>query len=137
MRREGGTARPPPSRSLSSSATRPGASPAANRRSASRRSSGHAYDPGRPRPAGGPTTRARCARSARSLARVMHPAAAHARESDATKSRPARLVWNSTLRCAAHSHTETPDGRCSSARSPSPTPMHSRHGGRFPSRSPL
>ena len=41
------------SRSRSSSATRPGASPAANRRSASRRSSGHEYDPGRPRAAGG------------------------------------------------------------------------------------
>jgi hypothetical protein len=88
--------------------TRRGGSPAAKRRSASRRSAGHEYDPGRALGGAGASTRARWASSARWRALVRHPAPAQARVREATKSRPARRAWNPALRCAAQSHTVTP-----------------------------
>jgi hypothetical protein len=137
VRTEGGRARPDASRARSRAITARGASPAEKAASASARRAGHEYDPGRDRVAGEPAIRARWPPSARSLALVKHPAPRHAAISDAAKSRPARRVWNSTLRCPAHNHTDTPPGRCISARSPSPGPMHKRHGGRDPSLAPL
>lgn len=109
-----------------------GASPAANAASASERRAGHAYDPGRRRSAGGPVRRARWRSSALDRRAVRHPAARQTLISDTTRSRPARRVWNAADRCASHSHTRTPQGRCSSARAPCPTPTQMAHGGRDP-----
>ena len=67
----------------------------------------------------------------------MHPAACHARIRLTVRSRPARRLRNSGLRCAAQSHTDTPPGRCRSPRSPRPGPMQIRHGGALPQPLPL
>jgi hypothetical protein len=107
------------------------ASPRAQRASASRRSSGQAYDPGL---GAGPAGRIRrwCPLSNRWRAAVMHPAAFHTPINETTKSRPDRLRRNSGDRCSAQSHTETPKGSLSCSRGPRPGPMQIAHGGRFP-----
>ena len=124
------------SRARSSWITRPGGSPAAHRLSASARRIGQVYDPGRSRGAGEP--RAAWNRSsARERCAVKHPDARHTCIRETTRSRPARRARNPGSRCAAHSHTDTPPGRCNSARAPCPAPTQIAHAGVFPSRSPL
>lgn len=137
VRSDGGRARRASSLERMSLITSAGAAPAANRRSASRRIPGHAYDPGRGRGGDVGRTLRRCASSARSRCCVMHPAAFHRCMSVAAKSRPDRRRRKSVSRCAAHSQTLTPCVRCSTFRSPSPRPPQIKHGGRLPSRSPL
>lgn len=118
--------------------TAPGASPAANAPSASRRRSGQEYDPGSSRAvAGGPPSRARCRSSAREREAVRHPAARQTWSKLATRSRPPRRVRNSCDRWAAHSQTLTPQGRWSRARSPCPFPTQIAHAGTEPRFSPL
>lgn len=107
-------------------------SPRAKRSSASTRSAGQEYEPGRATTAGPLLTRDRWAVSARCRAEPRHPAALHAPPTLATKSRPARLVRNSAERCIAQSQTDTPNPSSSRARFPSPRPMQIRHGGRLP-----
>ena len=110
-------------------------SPAAKRRSASRRSSGQAYEPGRAR-AGGSASRARCASRARRAPR--HAPRRLPRPHQARREvppRPPRQELRAPMgRAEPHRH---PAGKVQRPRSPCPGPMQIRHGGRFPSRSPL
>jgi hypothetical protein len=138
--RDGGVASPREARARRRAITERRDAPRAHWSSASRRSCGHEYEPGRRR-GGGPvrclSSRSRCTSSARRRRAVKHPAARHTWLNDTEKSRPARERWNSRDRWAAQSHTETPPGRTSCARSPRPRPMQIAHGGRDPNRSPL
>jgi len=137
VRTLGGRASPPRTRSRSRVMTRAGRSPWLNAASASRRREGQEYDPGASRSGPPPVSRARCRSSERDRAAVKHPAARHTCIREATRSRPARRVRNSAERWASHSHTRTPQGRCSSARAPDPAPTQIAHAGSAPSRSPL
>ena len=85
-------------------------SPRAKHSSASRRSRGHAYDPGCRRAGARPSlpTIARCASSALDRARVRHPFERHERSSVTTKSRPAFARRNAAEWCPSQSHIRTP-----------------------------
>jgi hypothetical protein len=132
VRTLGTVAGSPAWRSRSSRITTLGRSPRAYRRSASRRRSGHEYDPGRRAAGGSARTRARWPRSARCRAALMHPAASQTPERLTTRSLPARRVRNSRDRCSAQSHTLRPKGRWNRARGPDPGPMHIAQGGEDP-----
>lgn len=93
-----------------SAATAALGSPEAHRRSASRRSSGHAYEPGSVG-VGPRRTASSSARSAASRRFVKQPAALHTYDRLTTRSLPPRLATNSGLRWYPHSHTRTPFGR--------------------------
>jgi hypothetical protein len=137
---DGGRASPCPARDRRRSITNRSGAPDAHERSASRRSRGQEYDPGLGRGAGSPawrSSRSRCTSNALRRRAVKHPAASHTQLRVKKKSRPARRRWNDSERWAAHSHTDTPPGRTSWARSPSPRPMQIAHGGRDPNASPL
>ena len=82
--------------------------PRANSASASRRSSGQAYDPGRARGAGSRVTSATWAASARRRAAVRQPCARHRRSSVSVSSRPSRRIWYSGEAWRSHSRTVTP-----------------------------
>jgi hypothetical protein len=139
VRTDGGLAGPArfPSRERSSAITAEGASPAANRRSASSLSVGQVYDPGRVGGRGAIRIWSRSAWSARERRDVKQPADSQTCMSDTTMSLPARLRRNWGSRCASQSQTDTPPGRCSCARLPRPLPTQIAHAGVFPSRSPL
>lgn len=113
--------------------TGPGDSPAAKAASASRRRAGHEYEPGASRTGIPDDNRARWIRSERARAEVMQPDDRQTWNRLASRSRPARRVWNAADRCAAHSHTLTPQGRWRGALSPSPAPTQIAHAGRLPS----
>lgn len=132
VRREGPRWGPPRLRSVRSRITAVGGSPAAHRASASCRSAGQAYEPGRRRAVFAGRTRRRWAVSAASCRRVDVPAARHTAARLTTKSLPARLRWNATLRCASHSQTDTPWVRWCSARGPCPFPAQIAHIGVLP-----
>jgi hypothetical protein len=117
--------------------TAAGSSPAANRRSASKRTVGHVYDPGLVGVPGAMRSWSWSAVSACERRAVKHPAERHTCMSDTTMSRPARLRRNSGSRCASQSHTLTPPGRCNWARFPCPLPTQIAHAGVDPRFGPL
>lgn len=117
--------------------TAAGSSPAANRRSASRRTVGHVYDPGLAGVRGAMRMRSRSAERASERRAVRQPAERHTCMSDTTMSRPARLRRNAGSRCSSQSQTDTPRARCSCARRPRPFPTQIAHAGVEPSFSPL
>jgi hypothetical protein len=100
VRSEGTIAGPSRYVRRSSEITWAGASPAANRRSASRRSTGQEYEPGRSRVSVAASTRRRCAASASLLRTVNIPDANHTDARRSTNSRPERRRMNTSLRCA-------------------------------------
>jgi hypothetical protein len=125
-------------RAWMSSITCLSASPAAKRCSASCLRCGQAYEPGRSlRFESGWRTRRKWSESAFSRRLPVTPAALHIRPMVSTKSRPVFFVRNAAALWAAQSHTLTPWVRKSRALGPSPAPAQTRHGGSFPSGSPL
>lgn len=111
--------------------TAAGSSPAANRRSASRRNAGHEYDPGRVRPSDACRTRCRWASSACRLRQVRTPDAVHTAARRSTKSFPERRRRNASPRCVSQSQIETPCVKCSRARGPRPACPQIAQGGQL------
>ena len=96
-----------------------------------------AWEPGRGRALWGRAKRASRRSSALRRAAVTQPAARQTCIREAERSRPAREVTKERERWAAQSQTETPLGRWSSARGPSPAPKQIAQAGSVPSDGPV
>ena len=117
VRTLGGRATPPPCRARNSAMTTRGSSPVRKRASASSRTDGQEYDPGR---YGGvpPRSAARWAVSAALRRFVIQPCADHRRCRVSTKSRPPRCCWNSSDAWSGQSQTATPNPRATACARP-------------------
>ena len=113
----GGRATPPPCLARNSAMTTRGSSPVRKRASASSRTDGQEYDPGR---CGGvpPRSAARWAVSAALRRFVIQPCADHRRCRVSTKSRPPRCCWNSSDAWSGQSQTATPNPRATACARP-------------------
>lgn len=120
VRMDGTIAGPVLCRSRSSLITVAGSSPEAKRRSASRRSRGHEYEPGLSSATPARAIWTRCAASAARRRAVSTPQARQAAASRWAKSRPPRRRRYASLLCVSHNQTWHPCVRCLRERVPLP-----------------